>query len=169
MLHLDNDTLALEHAGKLTRYELEELYALKACQGRPNIVTNVMVFEKLCLALSGSIPNMEAVEKPDAEEAFVAIHKLLQNKIITQVADLGESVLKYVAILCIEDGWAILPPYLDAVQQYLNFMLPDQCHEMFTTVNWEWLTKTKPWDDENVVSLACAKAQAVVHLLSTVE
>lgn len=169
MLDLDNDALALEYADKLSREELEELYAIKACTGNPGIVQNVMVFEKLCLALSGSIPDMESVEKPDAEEAFIAVHKLLKNKIINHISDLGESVLTYIAILCIEDGWVVLPPWLEAVQQYLNLLLPDEAHEMFNGIDWESLTKKVPSEKETMLDLAAAKAQALVHLLLLTE
>jgi len=166
MLHLDNDTIALMNDGKLSRYELEELYALKALMANPGMAKNVMIFEKLCLALSGSIPDMEAVERPEFYEAAIAVQKLLKNGIIEKVEDLGEQVLKYLAILAVEDGWPVMPDWLSGVRPYLSDLLPDHCESAFATANWAWLSKTNPWDDENPVSCCCAKVQAFNHLLN---
>ena len=168
MLHLDNDTLALEHADKLLREELEELYALKACKGRPSIVTNVMVLEKLLLALSGSVPDMESVEMPEVDEMIVSLRKLFNHGIITKDSDLGEQCLKYLACICINDGFVVLPEWLSSVQAYLDKMLPDYCRELFVGKNYDWFSKTKPWDDDDPISVQCVRVQTVNHLLSNI-
>lgn len=152
--------------GKLTRQELEELFALKACLERPEIVKNVMVFEKVIFALSGSIPDFESMAQPDVDEAIVAIWKLLKNEIIKTDADLGEICLRYVAHLCVIDGWAKLPLWLSSVQRYLDDMLPDLCKELFEFETYESLSSLKITEDDNPVHVHAVKVQTVNHILS---
>ena len=161
MFNLDNDTIFQLHRDSTDRGELEELFATKAVKHNPEILKNTCTFPLVVLALNREVPNFDSMEMPDILMVSLAIHKLIKEKLITDLESLGESTLKYIACLAFDEGWIILPRVLAPVQRYLNDLTSDHADMLFKSVTLETLEKVEPWDDEDPVSLNCAKIQAV--------
>ena len=163
---LDNDTIALEYADKLSREELEKLFAIKAVVSNPSIVNNVMVFEKLCLALNGVIPSFEHVEMPNTLMVCGALKVLKDNDI--DIKNLSETVKKYIACIAFDDGFVVLPEIAKFAQSFLDRLVSDFAKELFQEVTLEILNTKQPWDDEDPISNHCAKIQAVNLYLNSI-
>lgn len=127
MLSKDNETILLEMWGKGSREDLEKLFAMKAVIGNPDIVNNVMVFEKLAIALDGQIPSFEHVEYPTALQVINAVVRLRKSKIVPE----SEMVKKYIACVLFDDGFVIAPKPVAFVQKQLDALVSDHAKELF--------------------------------------
>lgn len=159
MLNLDNETIALDST--LSRVELEELFAMKAVLGNPDIVNNVCVFEKLCFALNGEIPSFEVINIPTVLDIAVAIKKL--PKFIP-----NETITKYVAIIAWNDGFSILPSILKFAQPYLTKISSDLSRELFANYTPESLEKYEVIDELDPISINSLKLKAINHFLQQI-
>ena len=152
MLNLDNETIALDST--LSRVELEELFAMKAVLGNPDIVNNVCVFEKLCFALNGEIPSFEVINIPTTLMIAGAVHKLKHK-------EYSEQVKKYIACIAYEEGWVILPRSLSFCQRELDRLTCSDCKDLFKDHTADTLSKFKDFNDEDPISNHAVKIQAV--------
>lgn len=152
MLNLDNETIALDST--LSRVELEELFAMKAVLGNPDIVNNVCVFEKLCFALNGEIPSFEVINIPSGIMIAGAIHKLGKR-------EYSEQVKKYIACVLFEEGWVIAPRNLSFCQRELDKLTCSDCKDLFKDYTADMLNKFKDFDDDDPISNNAVKIQAV--------
>lgn len=152
MLDLDNETIAL--TSDLKRSELEELFAMKAVLGNPDIVNNVCVFEKLCFALNGEIPSFDVINIPTILMVAGAVHKLGERTY-------SEQVKKYIAVIGYEEGWAIFPQDLAFCQRELDRLTCSDCKDLFKDHTADTLSKFKDFNDEDPISNNAAKIQAV--------
>lgn len=160
MLNLDNETIALDST--LSRVELEELFAMKAVLGNPDIVNNVCVFEKLCFALNGEIPSFEVINIPTTLMIAGAVHKLKHK-------EYSEQVKKYIACIAYEEGWVILPRGLSFCQRELDRLTCSDCKDLFKDHTPDTLMDLEPWDDFDIISNAVLKLKTVEHYLSILD
>lgn len=160
MLSRDNDALVLELSGKYSREQLEALFAIKAAVGNPDVVNNVMAFEKICLALSGEIPSFEHVECPTAFQVINAIVQLRKR----DVQPTSESVLKYIACVLYDDGFVIAPKSVSFVQKYLDQLVSDHARELFAALTADALLEYRGDEEFEPISVQAEKHRAAKAL-----
>ena len=167
MLNLDNETIYLEQRDKMTREELEEVFASKAVAGNPDIVNNVMVFEKLCLALNGVIPSFEHVEEPSLTMVCGAIKKMRQIGVDTTI--LSEQVKKYIACVAFHDGFVVLPRIIHFAQSFLDKLTSDNGKTLFAGITPEMLTKGEISDSDSPIDMHRAKMMIIEAFLDDID
>ena len=159
MHNLDNETIYLEFRDKMSREELEELFASKAISQNPGMANNVMVFEKLCLALNGVIPSFDHVEEPSMTMVCGALVKM--KKLGIDVTLLSETVKKYIACVGYNDGFVILPRIASFSQSFLDRLTSDYGKSLFADMTLEKLETQNIANSDDPIDNHCAKIQLV--------
>jgi hypothetical protein len=87
------------------------------------LVTNAfwrdhLAFEKVVLAINGRIPIFDQYQHPSP--AMIAC--ALREAATVRSAEFSDEVLRYIAAVCFEDGFIVLPEPLDVAQESLDEM-----------------------------------------------
>lgn len=168
---MDNETIILTNPD-MSDEDLEELFAIKALVVNPDMVlTNVMAFEKFCWAVNKIIPNIEAFDPPNVLMIAYAVKRaeeVLHRKLLF-IEPHEHTTIVYIANICWDEGWVILPNILHFAQHQLDKLTTPYGHLLFNGITNEYLLKTELWDDEDPVSVHCAKTQAVNQYLKIMD
>jgi hypothetical protein len=119
MHNWDNEAILLVNENKLDETELETLFALKALKANPEILNNVLYFEKLVYVLNKLKPNtwsFEPVSILHLCKAFAFFHKEYPDKVWDR------EIVEYISSIAYDEGWVTLPAGLIFAQNSLDLL-----------------------------------------------
>ena len=171
VLEMDNETIILLNPD-MSDEDLEELFAIKALIINPNaILQNCMAFEKFVFAVNKIIPNVDAVDIPNVLMIAYAVKKaeeVLKRKLLfEEPAD--HTTIVYVANICWDEGWVILPNILHFAQHQLDKLTTPYGHLLFHGITVKELSEREPWDDDDPISNACTGMQTLIEYLKIMD
>lgn len=110
-------TLEADKHGPVDDLAANKIRAVQMLRISNKCYTDFRVFEKIVLALNDIPIDWDMVELAEPEEVGYAIHEI---KNIYPDAEFGREVAAYIAAICAQEGFVILPPPLEFAQDELD-------------------------------------------------